>query len=117
MKKLILAILVLCGSYCLAGTTYVWRSSNTSTADSQKNLCNAKQGNTNAHSLFHGVIVSSGDASGLLTIYNSSATTTETMAVIDNGSLGSYFFDIFASSGLTYTKTGKANITILYDCY
>lgn len=97
----------------------IWKSSFTATADTTKEIpCSTSL--PNAGCRFHGVIVSSAGVNSTLTVYNSSATANNIIAIIDtNGSTmknQDFIFDVFVSSGLTYTNAGStpANIVILY---
>jgi hypothetical protein len=119
MKK-ILAILLLTGGLAQAAQP-VWLSSNTATADTTQNLCkglsNASGFFSNNHGIFHGACINTGVA-GTLTIYNSSATATSPIAAINTGTAQPCsLYDVSISSGLTYTNSATANVTILYQCY
>lgn len=118
MRKLFLAILIagISGSYVFADIGSIWISSNTATADTTQNLCKPKQGNTTARGLFHGARINTGGA-GTLTVYASSASATSPIAAINTAAVASLDYDVIVSSGLTYSQTGTANITLLYQCY
>lgn len=88
----------------------VWKSSNTATADTTKSLCGTGRG------IIHGARVNTG-AAGTLTIYNSRASATLPVAAINTAALASLDFDVLLSSGVTYTNSATANVTLLYDCY
>ena len=92
-----------------------WLSSTTATADTTKNVCMSKRG------VFHGVCVSSPTAlASTYTVYNSSASAINPIAVIDATGRGCYYYDVVASTvnkGLTYSNSSTANVTLLYNCY
>lgn len=125
MKKiLILAVSILSGSLLMAAPA-VWLSSNTQTADIAQNLCPSKTGTLGSwggRGIFHGLCVNTG-AAGSLNVWTSSSgatsafasstfTVTNTAAVIP-----CEFFDVTLSSGLYYSNTATANVTLLYSCY
>jgi hypothetical protein len=125
----ILAALLMFSAPCFALDTDVWLSSNTQTADTTKNLCPgipytvASSSFTSVtytsgnHGIFHGACVNNGVAAGLLTVYNSSATATVPIATIATSTaMPCSFYDVAVSSGLTYTNSTTANVTILYQC-
>lgn len=95
-------------------TATQWISSNTATADTTKNIrCSSVQNNPGCK--FHGVVVSSAGINSSIIIYNSSATAANTITTLDTTVRGAtYLFDVFLSTGLTYTTVGTANLTILY---
>lgn len=88
-----------------------WISSNTATADTTQNLCKKS-----TRAAFHGVRINNG-ATGTLTIYNSSGTATNPIAVVQTSSTWAGDYDVITSSGLTYSNSATANVTILYQCY
>ena len=117
MKKVLLAALTIfgvCGAAGAAGHT-VWKSSQTATADTTKNLCMNKRG------MLHSVCISSASTAGggNVTIFASSATTANQMTTINSSTLGCYTFDVIAATntGISYSTVGTAVTTILYDCY
>lgn len=126
MKKLLFIALSIFGiaSLGLAVGNSVWISSNTATADTTKNLCPGQtyviQGSTvteGNHGVFHGACINAG-ATGTLTIYNSSATANIPIAAITTSTaMPCSLYDVQTSSGLTYTNSATANVTILYQCY
>lgn len=100
----------------------VWASSNTATIDTNQTLCGqyAVNGATSTlHAVVHEVIVSSAIAATTVTLYNSSFTATGVQSIgpVMTSSLGSYVYDSVFPNGLNYTKTGGAQIQILYVCY
>lgn len=123
MKKVLFTFSIL----SLAGFAWaipqVWRSSFTNTADTTKNLCGNDNGIvTNRRGILHSVCVSSNTAgTDVITVYNSSASAINPIAVIDGSSSENcYTFDVIATTvtkGLTYSKTGTSSVEILYDCY
>ena len=130
MKKIlaIIASFLMFSSQCFALDTDVWLSSNTATADTTKNLCPgipysvaSSSYTTNTytsgnHGIVHGVCINTG-AAGTLTVYNSSATATSPIAAMNTAAAAPCsFFDVAVSSGLTYTNSATANVTILYQC-
>lgn len=115
MRKIIAALsLVMIPSFLFA-VPAVWVSSNTATADTTKNLCISRSG-TSPRGMFHGARVNTGSA-GTLTIYASSATASNPIAAINTAAVASLDYDVAVSTGLTYSQTGTANITLLYQCY
>jgi hypothetical protein len=101
----------------------VWLSSNTATADTLQPLCGQYLVGVSTavyHSILHEVIVSSAIAATTLTVYNSSFTaTSQSIGPIMTSSLspGGYVYDVDFSNGLSYTKTGTAQVQIIYQCY
>lgn len=123
MKKLILVLgLIAVTGVCWAANPSVWRSSFTNTADTTKNVCGNDAGIvTNRRGFFHGVCVSSSAATnGTVTVFNSSASAINPIAVVNTVTGGCSYFDVVASTfakGLTYSTTGSGNVTLLYDCF
>ena len=126
MKRLLAALIFTLGMSlpAMALDTDVWLSSNTATADTTKNLCPGQtyvvQGSTYTsgnHAVFHGACINT-PVAGTLTIYNSSATATAPIAAISTSTgMPCSLYDVQVSSGLTYTNSATANVTILYQCY
>lgn len=117
MKKFIVGALIGFFTLFLGGHSYaidlsVWISSNTATADTTKSLCTTYT----ARGILRGACVNTGVA-GTLTLYNSNATATNPVAAIDTSTKGCQFYDVAAMSGVTYTNSATANVTILYQCY
>lgn len=115
MKRFILAgILFLIPGICHATSTQIWRSSHTASADTAQKLCN--QQNTSRHGILGSVCVNTG-AAGSLTIYNSSSTAANIVAVIDTTAKGCNRYEVYTSSGLVYTNSATADVTMMFDCY
>lgn len=90
-----------------------WISSFTATADTLQYI-NASPGRPGCR--FDGVDVTSPSVLGTLQIYNSSGVASGQVADIDTTKQWDWPFDIFLSSGLTYTNTGNppAKLTFKY---
>lgn len=124
MKKLaiFLASFLMMGSMAFAVDMDVWLSSNTATADTTVPLCAQYLVGTStvtARGVVHSVVVSSPSAGGV-TLYNSSWTATgvQNIGPDNTGSnVAPYNYDVVFTNGLMYTKTGTANVQILYQCY
>ena len=126
MKKILLAGFISLFSMGMARAVApdVWLSSNTATADTTQNLCkgttytNGSSTYTSGdHGVLHGVCINTGVA-GTFTVYNSSASANSPIAAINTGtSQPCSIYDVSVSSGLTYTNSATANITILYQCF
>lgn len=118
MKKivLLLALISLFQASCFAIRADVWISSNTATADTTKALCNNTFPSSWPHAILHGICVNTGSA-GTFTLYNSSASAIQPIAAIDTTAKGCQNYDVQLSSGLTYTNSATANVTVLYQCY
>ena len=109
MKKVIFAILFLSMP---AAARDVYRSSATATPDAAQVLCGAGR---RGH--LYGVCVSSAVAATGITVYNSSFTTAvQNTGFITNATVGCQYYQTNYGKGLMYTKTGTANVNILYDC-
>jgi hypothetical protein len=108
----IIALLLLAGSVHAAES--VWKSSNTATAESSAVLCGqGKRGH-----LFSVAVSSAGAAQSGITVYNSSfTTTTDFVGPIDTRAQVQYGYRTPMVKGMMYTKTGTAQVQILYDCY
>lgn len=123
MKRLILAFgLLMTVKVLWAGSPpSVWISSFTTAPVTTQNLCGVHAGiTTNRRGFFHGVCTSSGATNGFITVYNSSGSAINPMAIVNSISQGCQYFDVVASTvnkGLTYSTVGGGNYTILYDCY
>lgn len=113
MKKLLALVAAILLPGIVMANPVVWRSSNTATADSTKALCT--QGNPR-RGVLHGVCVNTGTA-GTLTIYNSSSTAANPIAAINTTNALCNYYDVVTSSGLVYTNSATANVTIMYDCF
>lgn len=112
-------------SFSYGVDTDVWLSSNTATADQLKNLCpginyviGTSTFTSGNHGVFHGLCVGTGVAGSSVTVYNSSATAQNVVAIIATSTpTVCSLFDVAVSSGLTYTNGAAADIQILYQCY
>lgn len=101
-----LALMLVLGAFSFAAVpATVNRSSNTATADSAY---------ISGSVWLDSVIVSTTSAGTILTIYDSTFTTSNKIAVIDLGTLNVYDFKDLKVKGIFYVKTGTANVTILY---
>ena len=117
MKKILffLAFALLGAQTAHAISMDVWLSSNTATADTAQTLCN--QQNQTRHGVLHGVCVNTG-AAGTFTVYNASSTAANPIAAINTAAVvPCMFYDVMVSSGLVYTNSATANVTVLYQCY
>ena len=126
MKKVLAVVALLSVSTLLfAAGGNIWRSSNTAVADTTLNLCKGitqlvgtSTITTGNHGIFHGACVNRGLSGGTLAIYNSSASATSPIATISVSTpMPCSVYDVGISSGLTYTNSGTADITILYQCW
>lgn len=131
MKKVLLAGLLAftCWEVSYAVVMDSWVSSNTATADTIKNLCpgtstllvNGSTQTWGNRGVFHGVCINTG-AVGSLSVWNSSAPVAANapspIAVMNTATAQPCsIYDVGFSSGLTYTNSATANITLLYQCY
>lgn len=108
MKKLFALLGVMLFSVSAFGidtkTTY---SSMTQTTESLARIPNVRT--------LESVIISSTATAGSIKIYDSSATATHQIAEISMSAVHSYDFDLYISSGLTYTTTSNTgSITLIY---
>lgn len=128
MKKLFyfLLSLVLTSSAFAVTSSYfgVNQSSNTASVETTVRIENSNRGD-----IIHSVIVGDcGTGPSLFTLYDSSAQASNTLFVADasttpvGGSItgggdcrNQYILGILISSGITYSKTGTSNITILWS--
>ncbi len=114
MKKLILVSLLTLGIYGISHAyegqqvnDCIFRSSYTKTADTLQRISGARY--------LKRVVVSSATAGGSIRIYDSQGSTTGQIATVDEGTLNQYDFNIYVSSGLTYSTVGNANgATFIY---
>jgi hypothetical protein len=113
MKKLLAIFAAIALPAMVMANPVVWRSSNTATADTAKALCT--QGNPR-RGVVHGACVNTGVA-GTLTIYNSSSTAANPIAAINTANAICTYYDVLMSSGIVYTNSATANVTIMYDCF
>lgn len=111
MKKILVAATALFFASIAYAVPGVWVSSNTATADTNKNLCG------NSKALFHGVCVNQ-ENGGTVSIFDARGNAVNPIAVIVSSSAvgNCLFYDVKVSSGLTYAKTTTTNATFLYQC-
>jgi len=116
MKK-IFSILILCFVFSLAALAEppfsndcIYKTSSTFTNETKQIV-----GDTNTL-YFKSVVVSSATSAASLTIYDSlGSTITATKIVVDLSTVNVYPFDLYLSSGLTYTTVGNSNgVSIIY---
>ncbi len=127
MKKLLLILGTILSFSALAHALDmdVWLSSNTATVDTMQVLCGMYAVGSSSvvyHAVIHSVIVSSTATATTanLTLYNSTWTTTgtqsigpiNTQAIVPN-----YNYDVVFPNGLIYSKTGNAQVQMIYQCY
>ena len=107
-------------SFCGACITYalpsVYLSSNTATADTTQALCTQTSPGSQPHGIVHTVCINTGTA-GTLTLYNANGSGVNRAAAISTANVGCQIFDVALSSGITYTNSATANVTISYQCY
>lgn len=124
MKNLFLTILLLMtfGAVAHAVDMDVWLSSNTATADTTQPLCGQYLVGTSTvvyHGVLHAVIVSTPTAGGV-TVYQSSYTASGVASigpVNTTVTQSPIYYDVAFPNGMIYTKTGTAQVQILYQCY
>ena len=120
MKKLLLLSLIL-SVVPLAQAGPPWISSNTAVAvDVVQPLCT--QARTSRHGMFHGICVNSVNASsGTISIFNSSSTAVSpvavTLATQTVAGSACRYFDVYMSSGISWSVTGINDVTAMYECY
>ena len=95
----------------------VYFSSHTATADTTKALCNQTFTSSWPRGLLHTVCVNTGASTSSFTIYNSSASAVNPIAIVDSTTKGCQTYDIQLSSGISYTNSSTADVTISYLCY
>lgn len=121
MKRLFLAVSIFIIPVLVFADSHIWRSSYTATADTTQNVCGPAGGySTNRRGYLHGVCISSSAVTGTFTVYNSSASAINPIAVLDTQINGCYYYDVAASTinkGLTYSNTSTGKVTLLYECY
>lgn len=88
-------------------------SSYTATADATKRIWCGPNGTVGCR--LKGISISSGAVNATVTIYNSSTTAANLIDDIDASTKAYYPFDIFLSTGLTYTTAGTAHVRFLYE--
>lgn len=109
MIKKLLAILVLCSGFAAAAGTEINKSSFTTTNDSTQRI--AERG-----AVLYAIVVGSPTFGGLITVYDNRNATTNPVARVLTTVPGSYLYNVYMSSGLTYTTSGTPSngISILY---
>lgn len=119
MKKIaaIVISILWMSSFGFAISDAIWYSSHTATADTTKAICNQTFGSSQPHAVLHGVCVNTGASTSSFSVFNSSASSANPVAVIDSTTKGCQLFDIYLSSGLSYTNSSTADVTIAYSCY
>ena len=118
MKKLIIALGMLACIPSIASAGPPWVSSNTATAETAQALC--RQSGTTRRGVLHGVCVNRMLAGGSITVYNSSSTAVNPVAVIlstQAATTGCSYYDIYMSTGITYTTSAANDVTFMYECY
>jgi hypothetical protein len=116
MKRFILAVILSFVAGVSWAVSDVWQSTNTATADTAKSLCsNSGSIFSRAHAVVHNVCVNTG-AAGTFTIYNSSAVAVNPVAAINTAAAICMEYDVSLSSGLSYTNSATANVTMTYIC-
>jgi len=125
MKRLLLVAVAI---FCLFELSYainreIWLSSNTQTADTFQQLCTQSTWNSR-RALVHGVCINNGVPGTTYSIWGSSpgvtaaALVTSTVAVINaSTTTACQYYDVIISSGLFYSNSGTANVSLLYQCY
>lgn len=114
MKRWILALAMAATPLAAWAFQEVWSSSYTNVAATTQKLCEGKRG------YLHGVVISTAGANGSnIQLSNSSwtVTATPTTGAIDTRSVRTEIYNVIFSTGIIYTKTGVAGLTILYQCY
>lgn len=114
MKRLFLILALIIPASFSHADYRIYRSSNTATADTAQAVC--RQVKASRHGLLRGACVNTGVA-GTFTIYNASSTAVNPVAAINTTNAGCFFYDVAMSSGIVYTNSATANVTLLYDCY
>lgn len=115
MKKLIVLAGLLLMPGMLMAMEAVWNSTNTATADTTKALCLKSSLGSRRRGVVHAVSVNTGVA-GTFTVYNSSGAAANPIAAIDTATKSYHVFDVVLSTGITYTNSATANVTLLYSC-
>lgn len=111
-------LLVLLSALFLTSVGYaydVWIATNTATADTTKALCLSNSLHGRRRAVVHSVSVNTG-AAGTFTIYNSSAAASNPVAAIDTTAKSYHEFNVQLSTGITYTNSATANVTMMYIC-
>lgn len=100
-------------SWCI---TNIFISTNTATHDILQVLCSQYAPGLNVNGIVHTICVNTG-VSGTFTLYNSSASVVNPVAAINTSTVGCQIYDVVLSSGITYTNSATANVTVSYQCY
>lgn len=127
MKRLLIVIFAAFGLFELAYAVgpAIWKSSNTTTADTFRRICSGNGAIINGstvtwgnHGVLHSICVNTGTNNGTVTVYDSSVSATSPIAAVSTSTgMPCSLFDVGTSSALSYDKTGVANVTITYDCW
>lgn len=107
MKKYIVALLCGCASLAVAAVPASNnRSSFTQTNDTTQRITAA---------YLDKIIISAASTGGVLTVYNSTWTTTPVISSITLGTVGTYHYNDLGVAGLVYTTiSNTAGVTIIY---
>lgn len=126
MKKLIILSTLFLASFVMAYSP-VWKSSHTTTADTTQKLCSGSTyllgTSTNTYGnlgIIHGVCVNSAVSGGTISVYDSSSTATNAIAIMlstATANSGCFYYDVQVSSGLVYTTSQPNDTTFLYTCF
>lgn len=123
MKKLIIFALSVLSVTAVFAFEPIWLSSNTATVDTTQVLCGQYAINgtsTTLKGLIHEVVVSSISATGTVALYNSTYTATNVSSIgpiLTTTVSSPYIYDVTFPGGLVYSKTGGAQVQIIYACY
>jgi hypothetical protein len=122
MKKIfIVGLTILMMTGVSQAAPQIWFSSHTETADTTQNLCKGTSysgGFYGNHGNFHAVCIDSATvAASTFIVYNSSGAASNMLVDMDATKAGCNYYDIAISSGLTYSNSSTAHVTILYQCY
>lgn len=91
-------------------TVGVYSSSYTATNEGPRVITATPPG-----TIFVGIVSGTATTNGTIKVYDSSGTASNQIAVVSLGAPGAYYYNIFLSSGLTYTTANNTNgVTILY---
>ena len=108
MKKLILVVILFLMrtfvpaiSFIPQVNTCIYESSFTATNETKANIVDVE--------FFKSIIVSSASTGGSVTIYDSIKSTQNIIGIVDLSDKGVYDFELYVSSGLTYTTLGNTN--------
>lgn len=114
MKKLLAVLMVMFSVAWVHASPTIYKSSNTATVDTAQALC--PNGKASRHGMVHSVCVNTG-AAGTLTLWNAFGTGANPIAAVNTANAICLTYDVTTSSGLSYTNSATANVTIAYDCY